>query len=76
VLFIGPLPTPGVAYITRMDLFILLSTVMVFISLAQTVVSGSLLKRRSPPAVVRLNRWSRVIYPLVLLAVVGASFLH
>jgi len=67
---------PRVSYLTRMDEFILLSTVMVFISLAQTVVSGSLLKRRSPPAVVRLNRWSRVIYPLVLLAVVGASFLR
>lgn len=66
---------PRVSYLTRMDQFILLSTAMVFASLLQTVASASLVKRRTPPAVLRLNRLSRAIYPAILLAVLAVSFM-
>jgi len=65
---------PRVSYLTRMDTFILLSTVIVFIGLVQTVATSTLTRREVPPSVKRIDRWSRVIYPLVLLGVLGVSF--
>jgi len=66
---------PPVSYITRLDRFILLSTLMVFASLMQTVATASLTRRKKLELVERVDRWSRVIYPLILLGVLALSFL-
>lgn len=66
---------PRVSYLTRMDQFILLSTLMVFIGLLQTVATSALAQRAKPlPVVGHADRWSRVIYPIMLLALLGISF--
>jgi hypothetical protein len=65
---------PPVSYITRLDRFILLSTLMVFASLMQTVVTATLTRRQKVDVVERLDRWSRVIYPLILVVVLALSF--
>jgi hypothetical protein len=64
---------PRVSYFTRMDEFILLSTVMVFVSLLQTAATTTLIPRKTP-LMARVDRWSRIVYPVVLLAVLGVSF--
>lgn len=64
---------PRVSYFTRMDQFILLSTLMVFISLLQTVATTTLITK-NPELVARVDRWSRIVYPVMLLAVLGVSF--
>ena len=66
---------PPVSYITRLDRFILLSTLMVFASLMQTVATASLTRRKKLELVERVDRWSRMIYPLILLGVLALSFL-
>jgi hypothetical protein len=64
---------PRVAYFTRMDQFILLSTLMVFISLLQTVATTTLITRNKA-LIARIESWSRIVYPVILLAVLGVSF--
>ncbi len=65
---------PRVSYVTRMDRFILLSTLMVFAGLLQTVANTSLMKQQKRWLVERLDRWSRYTYPLVLAAILVLSF--
>jgi hypothetical protein len=64
---------PRVSYFTRMDELILLSTLMVFISLLQTAATSTLIRRKTP-VIARVDRWSRIVYPIMLLAVLGISF--
>jgi hypothetical protein len=65
---------PRVSYITRMDWFILLSTLTVFAGLVQTVASTVMLKSEKKALVERIDRRSRIIYPVLLVFVVAFSF--
>jgi hypothetical protein len=65
---------PPVAYITHMDRFILLSTMMVFAGLVHTVLSASLVKKEKVEKVQRVNRWSEVAYIVLLILVLHLSF--
>jgi surface polysaccharide O-acyltransferase-like enzyme len=65
---------PRVSYITRMDRFILLSMVVVFLSLVQTVTSAALVKRGKTGLVNRIDLGSRVAYPVFLLIILFISF--
>ena len=66
---------PRVSYITRMDRFILLSTLTVFAGLLQTVANTVLVgigrKHRSD----QIDRWSRALYPGLLGLVLYVSFI-
>jgi hypothetical protein len=64
---------PRISYFTRLDQFILLSTLMVFISLLQTAVTTTLITRNTA-LMTRVDWWSRIVYPVMLLAVLGISF--
>jgi cadmium resistance protein CadD (predicted permease) len=46
---------------------------MVFISLLQTVVTTTLITRNTQ-LMARIESWSRIVYPVILLAVLGVSF--
>ena len=65
---------PPVSYITHMDRFIILSTMIVFAGLLHTVLTTTLIRKGEEAQVERINRWSRFIYPMVLLLVLGYSF--
>lgn len=65
---------PRVSYLTRMDRFILLSTVVVFLSLVQTVASAALVQRGKTRLVQRIDAGSRVVYPVFLLIILFVSF--
>ncbi len=65
---------PRVSYLTRMDKFILLATVLVFTALLQTVAHAYLVNQKKIELVLRANIASRIIYPVALLAVLGTSF--
>ncbi len=65
---------PRVSYITRMDRFILLSTFLVFWGLMQTVMNTVLIRNDKPHVVDKLDRWSRVVYPVLLVLIVAFSF--
>ena len=66
---------PRVSYITRIDRFILLSTLMVFAGLIQTVVNTVLIRSNRLQRAERIDCWSRFVYPILLALVLGYSFL-
>jgi hypothetical protein len=66
---------PRVSYITRMDRFILLSTFMVFTGLMQTVTNTAMIRSGKKALVEKTDRWSRLVYPMLLLGVLGGSFM-
>ena len=65
---------PRVSYVTRIDRFILLSTLMVFFGLIQTVFNTAMLRKKKNTLVDRVERWSRATYPLLLVLVLLISF--
>lgn len=65
---------PKVSYVTRMDRFILLSTLMVFLGLLHTVADNFLLNRGYRQTAERLQFWSRIAYPAFLVGVLLLSF--
>jgi hypothetical protein len=65
---------PKVAYLTRLDRFILISTVLVFASLVQTVATTYLVKSGRNVLANQINWFSRFIYPILLMLVLAASF--
>jgi hypothetical protein len=65
---------PRVSYVTRMDRFILMSTLLVFVSLLHTVANTSLIKNEKKLLAERIDRWSRFVYPALLLIVIAGSF--
>lgn len=65
---------PPVSYVTRMDRFILLSTLMVFLGLLHTVTDNFLLHRGYKKTAERLQYWSRAAYPAFLVCVLFLSF--
>ncbi|WP_201766780.1 DUF1254 domain-containing protein [Rhodopirellula sp. SWK7] len=66
---------PRVSYITRMDRFILLSTLTVFAGLIQTVFNTVLIRGKKLQRVERIDGWSRIVYPVLLTLVLMYSFL-
>jgi hypothetical protein len=65
---------PRVSYVTRMDRFILLSMCMVFAALLQTVANTILVRKGETERAVRMDWWSRGIYPVMFVFVLVVSF--
>ena len=65
---------PRVSYITRLDRFILLSTLTVFAGLIQTVANTLLVQNGRKKLAERLDRGSRIVYPVLLAIVLLVSF--
>ena len=65
---------PKVAYLTRMDRFILISTILVFVGLVQTVATTYLARSGQIVLANQVNWVSRFVYPILLLFVLAASF--
>ena len=66
---------PKVSYLTRLDYFILGSTLMVFLSLLLVVITSNLAKSNQTQLALRIDRWSRIIFPSMLLFVTLFAFL-
>jgi hypothetical protein len=65
---------PQVSYITRMDRFILLSTVLVFAGLVQTVANTGLVKQGKTELVRRMNFWTRMVDAMLLAIILVVAF--
>ena len=65
---------PRVSYVTRMDRFILLSTLMVFTGLIQSAWNAVMIGKQKHTTVEMIGRWSRTVYPLLLIFVLAYSF--
>jgi hypothetical protein len=56
---------PKVSYTTRMDEFIFMSTLVVFIALIQVVVTSSLAQNNKGSTAIGVDKISRIVFPLV-----------
>jgi hypothetical protein len=65
---------PRVSYVTRLDRFIFLSTLMVFAGLIHTVINTAMLSSEKKALMERIERWSRAVYPAILVVVLVISF--
>lgn len=57
---------PKVSYLTRLDYFILGSTLMVFLTLLLVIVTSNLAKSGQAQLAIRIDWWSRILFPLML----------
>ena len=60
---------PAVPYLTRLDYFILGSTLLVFAALIQAVVTSTLAARNRAVGARRIDVWCRILFPLSFAAV-------
>ena len=65
---------PRMSYVTRMDRFILLSTLMVFAGLIQSAWNTVMIGKQKNKTAELIDRWSRALYPLLLVLVLLYSF--
>jgi hypothetical protein len=65
---------PKISYLTRMDIFIFGSTMLVFAALIQVIVTSSLARRGLEKEAIRLDLWCRVIFPVIFVGVCYISF--
>jgi len=65
---------PRVSYVTRMDRFILLSTLMVFAGLIQSAWNTVMIGKQKHKSAEVVRRWSLTVYPLLLIFVLVYSF--
>lgn len=65
---------PRIDYLTRMDCFIVGSTILVFISFSQVIAGMYLVRKKREAAVERMEVWSRAAYPAILFVVSWGSF--
>lgn len=56
---------PAVSYLTRMDTFILFSTIMVFIALLQAILTSRLVKDERVELALSIDRACRIIFPVI-----------
>lgn len=66
---------PKVSYVTRMDLFILGGTVLIFATLLEVIVTSTLARRERLDTARRVDRWARVLFPLLFVLVTAGAFL-
>ncbi len=66
---------PAVSYLTRMDAFILSSTLLVFATLGEAVITSVLTKHGKAKLATKMDRWCRLIVPAGFLALACHVFL-
>ncbi len=62
---------PKVAYMTRLDYFILGSTILVFITLIEVLITSALAKANRESVAKKWDQWCRWLFPAVFLLLIG-----
>ena len=65
---------PKISYLTRLDYFLLGSTLMIFLALLLVIITSNLAKSGQVQLARQIDRWSRVLFPLMLLLTLTAFF--
>ena len=67
---------PRVSYLTRLDMFILGSTILIFGSLVEVMVTTALAKRGQADKALLFDKWSRWLFPAAFTVVVALTILR
>lgn len=65
---------PPIAYFTRMDKYVFLSTLLVFLALGGSVVTSTLAFENKTHLAQELDRYFRIIYLILFAGIIGYSF--
>ena len=65
---------PRVSYLTRVDVFVLGSSILVFLALVEAVTSGALAGRGKQALAHRLDQGSRVVFPVFFVILLTFAF--
>jgi len=65
---------PDVEYLTRFDKFVFGSTIMVFLALVESIMTGSLSASDNNELAKKIDWYSRIIFPVVFLIIIFYSF--
>jgi hypothetical protein len=66
---------PKVSYMTRMDQFLFGATVLVFATLLEVILTTTLARGERLDLARRIDRWARVLFPLLFALVTARAFL-
>jgi hypothetical protein len=64
---------PRISYLTRLDIFILGGTILVFLGLVEVVASENLVARGREGAARGIDRWSRLVFPVAFVLVIALA---
>lgn len=64
---------PKISYLTRLDPFVMASTVLVFLSLFEAIITSRLTKTGFHERALKIDRWSRLVFPSIFVAVLVLS---
>ena len=62
---------PKVGYMTRLDYFVLASTILVFLTLIEVLITTALAKANRAPVARKWDLWCRWFFPAALLLLIG-----
>ncbi len=65
---------PPVAYLTRIDRFVLVATAIVFAALVESVATAALADKDHLGPALKINRWSRIVFPASYLLALYYAF--
>jgi hypothetical protein len=66
---------PKISYMTRMDYFIFLATVLVFLTLIEVLITAGLAKSQGNIDMAeRMDKWSRIVFPVAFVILSWAAF--
>lgn len=66
---------PELSYFTRLDLFIIGSTILVFLALLQSITTSYLVARHNEHLTIRIDKVCRLAFPLAFAALVLVAFI-
>ena len=66
---------PRISYLTRADKFVLGSTILVFLALAEATITGRIAKSGRQELSLKIDRWSRLIYNVLFVVIIAYSLL-
>ena len=67
---------PRLPYMTRLDAFILMGTVLIFFSLIEVITTTILETNHHAPLAKTIDRFCRVIFPVIFLLASVSIFVH
>lgn len=65
---------PRIAYLTRMDMFIFFSSILVFLALVEGVTTSALASKGKRELALKFDAWSRFLFPAAFITSILVSF--
>ena len=65
---------PKVSYITRMDIFLLGSTALIYAALVEVIITSHMATHDKLDRACTMDLWARIVFPILFVGVILAAF--